>query len=128
MELSKNEGAKLVKELVVSGAFHSPLMESAVRDLKSKLKSTPFYNAKIPVYSNVTAKPVQNKDEIKDLLLQQLTKPIRWEDIITNMINDGADEFYEIGPGKVLQGLVKRINPDVKIFGIDKYSDVERFL
>jgi len=128
MEISKSKGAKLVKELVVSGAFHSPLMESARDRLKTKLDETPFYDAKIPVYANVTAKPVQSKDEIKDLLNQQLTKPVRWEETIINMINDGADEFYEIGPGKVLQGLVKRINPNVKVFGIDKYSEIEKYL
>ena len=128
MVLAKAKGAKLVKELVVSGAFHSPLMESARERLKAKLDETPFYDAKIPVYANVTAKPAHTKDEVKELLNQQLTKPVRWEETIVNMINDGADEFYEIGPGKVLQGLVKRINPDVKVFGIDKYSDVEKYL
>ncbi len=128
MELSKEKKAKLVKELVVSGAFHSPLMESAMDSLKMKLDSTHFYDAKIPVYANVSAKPIRQKDEIKELLYHQLNKPVRWEETIVNMLNDGADEFYEIGPGKVLQGLVKRINPDVKIFGIDKYSDVERYL
>jgi [acyl-carrier-protein] S-malonyltransferase len=128
MVLAKAKGAKLVKELVVSGAFHSPLMAGAKEKLKMKLDTTPFYDAKIPVYANVTAQPVYQKDEIKNLLHQQLDNPVRWEETIVNMINDGADEFYEIGPGKVLQGLVKRINPDVKIFGIDKYSDVERYL
>lgn len=128
MVLAKAKGAKLVKELVVSGAFHSPLMESARERLKAKLDETPFYDAKIPVYANVTAKPAQSKDEVKDLLNQQLTKPVRWEETIVNMINDGADEFYEVGPGKVLQGLVKRINPNVKVFGIDKFSEVEKYL
>lgn len=128
MEIAKAKGAKLVKELVVSGAFHSPLMQSAKESLKTKLDSTPFYDAKIPVYANVTAKPIEAKEEIKNLLHQQLDHPVRWEQTIVNMISDGADEFYEIGPGKVLQGLVKRINPNVKTFGIDKYSDVERFL
>lgn len=128
MELSKSKGAKLVKELIVSGAFHSPLMESAKDALKIKLDLTPLYDVKIPVYANVTAKPVFKSDDIKDLLNQQLDKPVRWEETINNMISDGADEFYEIGPGKVLQGLVKRINSDVKIFGIDKFSDVERYL
>ncbi len=128
MEIAKKEGAKLVKELIVSGAFHSPLMESAKDELKKTLDSTPFYDAKIPVYTNVTAKPVQNKEEIKAILLDQLTNPVRWEELIINMIKDGADEFYEIGPGKVLQGLVKRINPDVHIFGVEKYSDLERYL
>ena len=128
MEMSKAKGAKLVKELVVSGAFHSPLMVSAKESLKQKLDATPFYDAKIPVYANVTASPVTDKFEIKDLLYKQVDKPIRWEETIINMINDGAEEFYEIGPGKVLQGLVKRINSNVKIFGIDKYADLERYL
>ena len=128
MEIAKAKGAKLVKELIVSGAFHSPLMQSAKESLKVKLETTPFYDAKIPVYANVTAKPVSDKEEIKELLYQQLDHPVRWEETIVNMIADGADEFYEIGPGKVLQGLVKRINPNVKVFGIDKFSDVERFL
>ncbi|MEW6702898.1 MAG: ACP S-malonyltransferase [Bacteroidota bacterium] len=128
MEICKVKGAKLVKELVVSGAFHSSLMAGAKESLKMKLDATPFYDAKIPVYANVTATPVQQKEEIKNFLHQQLDNPVRWEETIVNMINDGADEFYEIGPGKVLQGLVKRINPDVQVFGIDKYSDVERYL
>src|SRR5574338_510488 len=117
MELCKANGAKIVKELPVSGAFHSPLMQSAKDELFNVLTRTPFYDAKFPVYANVTAKPVTRKDEIKNLLHQQVTAPVRWEETITNMIADGFDEFYEIGPGKVLQGLVKRINPDVKLYG-----------
>jgi [acyl-carrier-protein] S-malonyltransferase len=128
MELCKSKGAKLVKELPVSGAFHSPLMNSAKEKLKTALDTTHFYNTKIPIYANVTAGPVQDKDEIKNLLYEQLTAPVPWVKIINNMINDGVEEFYELGPGKVLQGLVKRINPDVKIFGIDKYTDVEKYL
>lgn len=128
MELCKAKGAKLVKELVVSGAFHSPLMEPAKEKLQDALNSTNFYDARFPVYANVTAKPVSDKNEIKKLLFEQLTSPVKWEETIQNMINDGIEEFYEIGPGKVLQGLVKRINPDVKVFGIDKYEDVYQFI
>jgi [acyl-carrier-protein] S-malonyltransferase len=128
MELCKSNGAKLVKELVVSGAFHSPLMEPAKEKLLDALNSTNFYNARFPVYANVTAKPVTDKNEIKNLLFEQLTSPVRWEETIENMIKDGIEEFYEIGPGKVLQGLVKRINPDVKVFGIDKYEDVYQYI
>lgn len=128
MEICKQNGAKLVKELVVSGAFHSPLMQPAVDDLKEKLEQTNFFDAKIPVYPNVTARPVTDKCEIKKLLVDQLTAPVRWEETILNMISDGADEFIEIGPGKVLQGLVKRINANVNCVGIDKYSDLERYL
>lgn len=128
MELCKAKGAKLVKELVVSGAFHSPLMEPAKEKLQNALNDTHFYDARFPVYTNVTAKPVTDKNEIKKLLFDQLTSPVRWEETIQNMISDGIEEFYEIGPGKVLQGLVKRINPNVKIFGIDKYEDVYQYI
>lgn len=128
MELCKSAGAKIVKELVVSAAFHSPLMKSAKEKLKSALKTTNFYNSKIPVYTNVTAKPVNTIEEMKGLLFEQITSPVKWDETIRNMINDGIEEFYEIGPGNVLQGLVKRINPDVKRFGIDKFEDVEKFL
>jgi len=128
MELCKERGAKLVKELVVSGAFHSPLMESAQKLLLEGLNNTDIYDTRFPVYANVSAQPVIKKDEIKKLLFEQLTSPVRWEESIRNMIKDGVDEFYEVGPGKVLQGLVKRINPGIKCYSIDKYSDVEKFL
>ncbi|MCK6604649.1 MAG: ACP S-malonyltransferase [Ignavibacteriaceae bacterium] len=127
MELAKAGGAKLVKELVVSGAFHSPLMVPAGDALKLKLDITSFYDARKPVYANVTAKPVTSKDEIKDLLYRQLTSPVRWEETIKNMAADGFDEFVEVGPGKVLQGLVKRIVPDAKVSGIDKFAEMELY-
>jgi [acyl-carrier-protein] S-malonyltransferase len=128
MELCKSAGAKMVKELVVSAAFHSPLMLSAKEKFKSALDSTNFYTSKFPVYTNVTAKPADGISEIKSKLYEQITAPVRWEETIENMIADGIEEFYEIGPGNVLQGLVKRINPDVKRFGIDKFEDVEKYL
>jgi [acyl-carrier-protein] S-malonyltransferase len=128
MKLCKNGGARMVKELVVSGAFHSPLMASAKNILSSALEESNFYDARFPVYANVTAKPSANKNEIKKLLYDQVTSPVRWEDTINNMISDGFDEFYEVGPGKVLQGLLKRINPDINCITIDKYSEVEKYL
>lgn len=128
MELCKAKGAKLVKELVVSGAFHSPLMQTAKDQLKEELDKTAIYDARFPVYANVTAKPVTDKNEIKNLLHEQVTAPVKWKETISNMISDGVQEFFEIGPGKVLQGLVKRINPKVKCSCIDKYSDVEKYL
>jgi len=124
MELAKERGAKLVKELVVSGAFHSPLMKSAREGLHEALQRTAISNAKIPVYANVTARPVTSASEIRSLLEQQLVAPVRWEETIRNMISDGASSFLEIGPGKVLQGLVKRTNESVKIAGIDKHADL----
>ena len=82
---------------------------------------TNFYKSKFPVYTNVTAKPVESIPEIKSMLYEQITAPVRWDETIRNMINDGIEEFYEIGPGNVLQGLVKRI-------GIDKFEDMEKYL
>ena len=128
MEFSKQKGAKIVKELIVSGAFHSPLMEPAKIELKEKLDAANIFDAKIPVYANVSAKPVTEKDEIKRLLIDQLDSPVRWEETILNMIRDGAEEFVEIGPGNVLQGLLKRINPEIKCIGIDKFADLENHL
>ncbi|OGU18943.1 MAG: [acyl-carrier-protein] S-malonyltransferase [Ignavibacteria bacterium GWA2_55_25] len=124
MELAKERGAKLVKELPVSGAFHSPLMESAQEGLKEALENTPIRDASIPVYANVTAQPVRDAGGIRQLLLQQLTSPVRWEESVAAMASAGASTFVEIGPGKVLQGLVKRILPNVALQGIDKYSDL----
>ncbi|MDI6802343.1 MAG: ACP S-malonyltransferase [Bacteroidota bacterium] len=118
MLLAKEAGAKMVKELPVSGAFHSPLMLSAKTGLSLALDNTAFTDAKIPVYSNVTGNPIQSSEEIRTALKEQLTAAVRWESSIRNMIADGADNFIEIGPGKILQGLVKRINPNVTISGI----------
>jgi [acyl-carrier-protein] S-malonyltransferase len=123
MELAKARGAKLVKELVVSGAFHSPLMASARDGLKKKLDETPLRDASIPVYTNVTAEPVTNAEDIRDMLYRQLTSPVRWEECVIHMVRDGADSFIEIGPGKVLQGLVKRIAAHVAVAGVDAYEN-----
>lgn len=127
MEIAKGSGAKLVKELVVSGAFHSPLMQSACEDFSNALEKTEIRDAIIPVYANVTGKSVKKAEEIRTLLNQQLTSTVRWEDSINRMINDGASSFIEIGPGKVLQGLVKRIDRNVQITGIDKNEDVQKY-
>lgn len=124
MEECKGAGAKLVKELVVSGAFHSPLMGSAKEELSLSLESTEISDPKIPVYTNVTAEPAKDTAEIKQLLFDQLSSPVRWEETIHNMIRDGVTKFVEIGPGKVLQGLAKRIDRNVELLGIDKFDDL----
>ena len=128
MELVKARGAKLVKELVVSGAFHSPLMQSARGGLHSALAQTPIQETRIPVYANVTGKPVQKAEEIRRLLEEQLTSPVRWEASVQNMIGDGAMNFVEIGPGKVLQGLVKRISNAVNVTGIERFDDMPKMI
>lgn len=124
MELAKERGAKLVKELPVSGAFHSPLMESAKGGLREALDKTAMRDASIPVYANVSAQPVRKAEEIRRLLNEQLTSPVRWEETIRNMAAAGASTFVEIGPGKVLQGLVKRIQSDVQTRGVEKFADI----
>ncbi len=128
MALCKEKGAKIVKELPVSGAFHSPLMQSAKDKLLTELDKYTFNDIQIPVYANVTAKAVTTGSEIKKLLFEQVTAPVRWEETILNMSADGAEEFIEIGPGNVLQGLIKRICPSAKISGIDKFADLEKYL
>jgi [acyl-carrier-protein] S-malonyltransferase len=124
MELAKGKGAKMVKELPVSGAFHSSLMESAGEGLRAALEKTEVRDAIIPVYANVTAKPVQKANEIRSLLYQQLMSAVRWHETVVNMIADGAKEFAEVGPGKVLRGLVKRIDSSVALRGFEKLSDM----
>ncbi len=109
----KEAGAKRALPLAVSGAFHSPLMEPARLELAEAIDKTPFQVPVCPIYQNVTALPSTNPEVIKDNLLRQLTSPVRWTQTIRNMVADGADSFLEIGPGTVLQGLVKRIAPEV---------------
>ena len=114
----KEAGAKRALPLPVSGAFHSPLMEPARLELGEAIDKTPFRAPACPVYQNVTALPSTDPEVIKDNLLRQLTSPVRWTQTIRNMVADGADSFLEIGPGTVLQGLVKRIAPEVENQGI----------
>jgi [acyl-carrier-protein] S-malonyltransferase len=114
MELAKGQGARMVKELVVSGAFHSPLMESAKEQVRQKLEMVSLQDASVSVYPNVTAKATRSKDDVKKLLVEQITAPVQWHESIVTMIADGATTFYEIGPGSVLQGLIRRIDRNVK--------------
>lgn len=129
MELAKAAGAKMAKQLVVHGAFHSPLMEPAREEFKTALENTEFAKPKIPVYTNVHAKPVSSETDpafIKQTLYEQLTSSVRWEESVVNMIADGAEQFIELGPGKVLQGLIKRINASAVIKGVDKAEDINK--
>ncbi|HQV00545.1 MAG: ACP S-malonyltransferase [Bacteroidia bacterium] len=103
-------GAKRALKLAVGGAFHSPLMEPARERLAMAINQTHFNIPRCNIYQNVDARPYSNPDEIKTNLIAQLTAPVRWTQTINNMIADGATSFTEIGPGKVLQGLVKKIN------------------
>jgi [acyl-carrier-protein] S-malonyltransferase len=116
--LLKEAGAKRALVLPVGGAFHSPLMQPAKEELSKAIESTKFNIPFCPVYQNVVAKAVTDPVEIKSNLIAQLTGPVRWTQTVEQMIADGATEFTEYGPGKVLQGLVSKINRDVKVDGI----------
>lgn len=116
--LAKEEGAKRVIPLEVSGPFHSSLMKPAAEQLKSVLDSISIQEAKIPVIANVTASPMTDADVIKEKLVEQLYSPVRWQESVEDMINLGIDTFIEIGPGKVLSGLVKKVNRSVNIFSV----------
>lgn len=111
-------GAKRVLPLKVGGAFHSPLMEPARQELENAIKATKFSVPACPVYQNVDAKPYTDPAKIQENLIAQLTASVRWTQIMQNMIADGADSFLEIGPGKVLQGLLKKTSADIAIEGI----------
>jgi len=110
MSLADKRGVKRVIQLSVSGAFHSPLMVSAVEKFSDKLNNTQFRMSRIPVYHNVTGTCAENKQQIRQFLYDQLTHTVRWVTTIENMIEDGADSFIEVGAGNVLSGLLRRIN------------------
>lgn len=113
-EKLKEIGARRALVLPVGGAFHSPLMEEAKKELEDAINKTLFSNPICPIYQNVSGLALSTENEIKENLISQLTCPVRWTQSINNMINDGASEFIEVGPGKVLQGLVRKINRDIE--------------
>jgi len=126
MPLFKERGAKMVKELQVSGAFHSPLLADAEQGLAEKIRSTTFSAPTMPVYVNVRAAAVSNADELKECAIKQLTSPVLWTSTMHAMWADGITSYCEVGPGKVLQGLVKRTLAEATIDGIDTAEDVPR--
>jgi [acyl-carrier-protein] S-malonyltransferase len=108
-------GARRAIKLNVGGAFHSPLMEPARLDLQKAIETTHFSNPVCPIYQNVSAEKVENPDQIKANLIAQLTSPVKWTQTVKNMIRDGALSFTEVGPGTVLSGLIKKIDPSVTV-------------
>ena len=114
----KEKGAKRALVLPVGGAFHSPLMEPAREELAEAIKNTTFNEPVCPIYQNVTANAVNTAEEIKTNLIAQLTAPVKWTQTIQQMIADGATGFTEVGPGKVLQGLMRKIDRSVPASGV----------
>jgi len=117
-EKAKEAGARRALPLPVGGAFHSPLMNPAKEELEKAIDATQFSAAKCPVYQNVTAAPSTDLEEIKENLKKQLTAPVRWTQSVRAMVGDGATHFVECGPGKVLQGLVKKIHREAEVSGV----------
>ena len=113
-EAMKEAGAKRALPLPVGGAFHSPLMEPAKTKLAAAIENTEIQNPICPVYQNVAAVGITNAATIKENLIAQLTAPVRWSQSVQQMLEDGANSFTEVGPGKVLQGLVKKIDRSVE--------------
>jgi [acyl-carrier-protein] S-malonyltransferase len=125
--LMKEAGALKVLELNVSGAFHSPLMSSAKKILSDKLSSININNSSFPIYSNNTALPISNSNEIKNALIEQLDSPVLWHQSITKMIKDGVKNAIEVGPGRVLQGLTKRIDRSLNMNGVESLEKIVNF-
>ncbi len=126
VRLAKERGAKRVLPLPVSGAFHSPLMTDAVEEFGRTLEQVEIHMAGIPVYANVTAKPVSSVKETRTQLHNQLTHSVRWVETIENMVSDGITRVIEVGAGKVLSGLAKRISRDLEIETCGSLEDLER--
>ena len=121
---AKNHGAKMAVPLNVSGAFHSPLMTPAREELAAKLDSIDISDISIPLYTNVDAKPITKGRDIKDSLIRQLENPVLWYNSIEKMIRDGFNSFLEVGPGKILQGLNRKINNTIPTQGIQSHEDI----
>ena len=115
----KEIGARRAMVLPVGGAFHSPLMEPARSELANAIDATNFSTPMCPIYQNTNARAVTDPFEIQKNLIAQLTAPVKWTQSINEMISDGVTDFIEVGPGKILQGLVRKISSDVAVFGAE---------
>jgi [acyl-carrier-protein] S-malonyltransferase len=125
---AKKRGAKRVIPLKVSGAFHSPLMASAQAKMASALQKVKIQRARLPVVANIHTQYVQEPEEIRSALLAQLTGPVRWTESMQNLLKDGVEEFYEVGPGKVIAGLMKRIDPSKAVKNLETVASLEAVL
>ena len=108
----------------MSAPFHCPLMSKSTKEMREEILNTEFKNPRVSIVSNVTAKPVNNYEEIRKLLIDQIEKPVRWRESVINMIGLNTDRFIEIGPGKVLSGMIKRIDKNVNIISLNEDEDL----
>ena len=125
MEKAHELGAKMTKELNVGGAFHSPLMEPAKKRLAAALDHMEINSANIPVYGNATAQPTTRADQLRMNLKKQLVSPVKWHETLDNMKTAGATEMVEVGPGRILQGLSRRIDKELKLKGVETLEQIE---
>jgi [acyl-carrier-protein] S-malonyltransferase len=125
---AKKRGAKRVIPIKVSGAFHSPLMASAQAKMASELQKARIRKARIPVVANIHARYVQEPEDIRSALLAQLTGPVRWTQSMELLLKDGVEEFYEVGPGKVIAGLMRRIDPNKGVRNLETVASLETVL
>ncbi|MFH1283386.1 MAG: ACP S-malonyltransferase [bacterium] len=124
-DLFKSFNARAV-ELDIQGGFHSPYMELAKGQFRESIAGVDFQNAKVPLVSNFTAKAHTDKDEIRNNVIEQLTAPVLWKDSVEFMISNGVDTFFEMGPSKILSGLIRKIDSKVKVVGIENKADIEK--
>ncbi len=127
-EIAKEKGAKRALKLPVSAPFHCAMLVGAGEKLAKELENVEISDMQIPVITNVTADYVKSKDDIKPLLIKQVSSSVRWEETIRRMIEDGVDTFIEVGPGKALSGFVKKISKDVKVFNVEDVASLEKTL
>jgi [acyl-carrier-protein] S-malonyltransferase len=128
MKIAQEKGAKLTTLLSVSRAFHTSIMQPVAKRIKTVISSIRFHDARIPVISNITGKPLVKSSEIKEELVYQLCSPVQWVDSVEYMVATGVDGFIEIGPGKVLTGLIKRINGNVKLANLGDMDSIRSYL
>ena len=126
-DLLSKKNIKFVN-LSVSAPFHCPLMKNATEEMRELINNTEFKNPMVDIVSNVTANPLSKSEEIKNFLIEQIEKPVRWRESINNMISLGVTSFIEIGPGKVLSGLVKRIDRNVKLNNVNNLTDAKSLI
>ncbi|MDO5089270.1 MAG: ACP S-malonyltransferase [Leptotrichiaceae bacterium] len=125
-DIFKEKGAKRVIPLAVSGPFHSSLMKPVAEELKVEFENYSWNNAEVPVIANTTAKILNTSDELKEELYRQTFGPVKWVDTITVLSEKGVDKIYEVGPGKVLAGLIKKINKEIEVINIESIEDINR--
>jgi [acyl-carrier-protein] S-malonyltransferase len=122
----KSSGAKMCKELNVSGPFHSPMLIPAGKKLREALDTVEICDMKVPYVANVTAKIVNDKSEVRELLEKQVSSPVRWADSVKLMIEEGVDTFIEIGPSKTLTNMIKKIDKRVNIYNVETREDLKK--